>query len=303
MEKPYPLVIFLVLMILVLIAHIIFVSLPSVEAGAQAQNQVALPLIGALFCMINAIMLLGPRRTFTLLGITVGISFTAEFLGSHYGLIFGHYTYGDTLGPKLAGVPLVVPLYWFLLVFLGYVISNLISQDKPDTAGTTNFNRDVWCALLGGGVVTAWDLGADPYLASPSVGAWTWTQVNQDTAFFGIPPSNFYGWVFVSALILFIMRRLDHSVFAKSGGYLDQRYGGQSPGTVRLGGLTPGWARVVALIPVLYYASFVMLHMGHDYSLPLRVVSMIALGVPAMAAISNWRNWEIGTRRVEEGPS
>jgi len=52
---------------------------------------------------------------FMLLIMTVG--FGAEWVGVHTGLLFGHYSYGDTLGPKVAGVPLIIGVNWFLLIY------------------------------------------------------------------------------------------------------------------------------------------------------------------------------------------
>ncbi len=40
-----------------------------------------------------------------------------EILGVHTGLPFGHYHYGHILGPELMGVPLIIGLNWFFLVY------------------------------------------------------------------------------------------------------------------------------------------------------------------------------------------
>ncbi len=42
----------------------------------------------------------------------------AEWLGVHYGLLFGNYSYGSNLGYKLAGVPLLIGINWALLTFI-----------------------------------------------------------------------------------------------------------------------------------------------------------------------------------------
>jgi putative membrane protein len=45
------------------------------------------------------------------------LGFGIEYLGVHTGLIFGSYQYGDALGLKLAGIPLLIGVNWVLLIF------------------------------------------------------------------------------------------------------------------------------------------------------------------------------------------
>ena len=54
----------------------------------------------------------------------------AEILGVNYGLIFGKYDYGDNLGLKLLGVPLLIGLNWVVLTFICGSISNHFIKNK-----------------------------------------------------------------------------------------------------------------------------------------------------------------------------
>ena len=54
----------------------------------------------------------------------------AEILGVNYGLIFGKYDYGDNLGLKLFGVPLLIGLNWVVLTFICGSISNHFIKNK-----------------------------------------------------------------------------------------------------------------------------------------------------------------------------
>ena len=45
------------------------------------------------------------------------VGFTVEWLGVHKHWLFGDYMYGDTLGFKLSGVPLIIGSNWFLLIY------------------------------------------------------------------------------------------------------------------------------------------------------------------------------------------
>lgn len=74
------------------------------------------------------------------------LGFVCEVLGVNTGLVFGEYRYGDSLGPKLAAVPLCIALNWAMLVNAGLlVVAGLISS---------RFASALACASL----VTALDL-------------------------------------------------------------------------------------------------------------------------------------------------
>jgi len=46
------------------------------------------------------------RRLIWFAGLAYVIGFAAEVIGVQYGVLFGEYTYGRVLGPKLLGTPL-----------------------------------------------------------------------------------------------------------------------------------------------------------------------------------------------------
>ena len=60
------------------------------------------------------------------------LGFGAEFVGVNTGKLFGHYTYGDTLGFKLfdqqpfRGVPPMIGLNWLLLTYLGGMLARYL---------------------------------------------------------------------------------------------------------------------------------------------------------------------------------
>ncbi len=61
----------------------------------------------------------------------------AECIGVQTGLLFGQYNYGEGLGPKLAGVPLILGILWFVMLMglatgpaLGW--SDFIGANEPE---------------------------------------------------------------------------------------------------------------------------------------------------------------------------
>ena len=52
--------------------------------------------------------------------IVYTVTFSLEVLGTSTGIIFGSYTYGNTLGLKFLGVPLIIGFNW-VFVILGSI--------------------------------------------------------------------------------------------------------------------------------------------------------------------------------------
>ena len=64
------------------------------------------------------------RVKFLVVFIIFFIGMIAEILGVQYGLIFGNYEYGNNLGLKILGVPLLIGFNWVILtVICGSIIN------------------------------------------------------------------------------------------------------------------------------------------------------------------------------------
>ncbi len=57
--------------------------------------------------------------------------FFLELLGVQTGVIFGAYEYGDTLGYKIWGTPLIIGINWAMLVYASVSISNSYFEHFP----------------------------------------------------------------------------------------------------------------------------------------------------------------------------
>ena len=57
------------------------------------------------------------------------IGFLTEYLGVNYGLLFGTYSYGDNLGFKIWGLPLMICVNWALLTFITADLSKIIHKN------------------------------------------------------------------------------------------------------------------------------------------------------------------------------
>jgi uncharacterized membrane protein len=222
-----------------------------------------IPLIGALGGVWHAKYLLGRRTAFGFFIAAVVLGWTAEQAGVRTGLVFGPYHYTDVLGHKLGAVPLLIPVIWFMIVYLSYVLSNLIAGDGP-AGHYKHISHAVWLSALGALIATAYDLTLDPYMSQAPIRAWVW---DAGGPYYGIPAQNFRGWIAVSFVILLVMRLIHR----------------------RTGNLSLGKAtnRYFAGLPIVFYA---ILWMSNSVSFipSLQMVSLISMGIPTVAAGAVW---------------
>lgn len=114
-----------------------------------------------------------------------------EWLGSTTGFPFGEYHYTTTLQPQVAGVPLIIPLAWLMMLPPAWAVASVITGGRRDWRFT----------LVSAAAFTAWDLFLDPQMVG--WGYWIWATPG---GYFGIPWANFGGW-FLGAGILTLLAR------------------------------------------------------------------------------------------------
>lgn len=105
------------------------------------------------------------------------LTFTLEILGTKTGIIFGSYTYGDTLGLKLSGVPLIIGFNWVMVILGAITLAEEIDKNIFLTA------------LLAGTFAVLFDLILEP--VALKLGYWEWESGR-------IPLSNYYSWIGIS---------------------------------------------------------------------------------------------------------
>jgi uncharacterized membrane protein len=140
------------------------------------------------------------RKLASVLILSASFSWLAEYIGTHTGFPFGHYTYSPALQPQLGGVPLLIPLAWLMILPPAWAVTQILLNPYRLRLGK-------WYALtfaiLAGLVFTTWDLYLDPQMVAK--GLWLWEQVrlpgNSSPGYFGIPWSNYFGWWLVSSLL------------------------------------------------------------------------------------------------------
>ena len=217
-------------------------------------------------CWASAAHLLGGGAALRLVAIATSFGWAAEQLGSSYGWFFGSYTYTPVLGPRLGHVPVVIPLMWFALAYVGYVISNLIVWQDPVDAPASP-GHDAILALLGAMVVTCYDLGVDPYMVYVLK---AWIMAEKDGWWFGETVQGFAGWMIVSFAILFAFRRLAR---------------------VRAPAAAGATLRHV-LVPLSVYAGLMVFQVLLGYPVEARTIALFAMGFPLLAAFIGLLRWQ-----------
>lgn len=162
------------------------ITLPSLSIQATVA-------LGTLFCLLHGLRSMGGRRIGDLLGLTLVLTLAAELVGVLTGLLFGEYQYNGHLGNQFLGlVPYVIPLAWFMMLYPSYVIAlRVASSGKSARPGNTRI------AVLGACIMTTWDLVIDPVMVK--IAFWEW----EGAHYFGVPFTNYLGWLFISFLVLY----------------------------------------------------------------------------------------------------
>lgn len=221
-------------------------------------------------CWASAAHLLGGGAALRLVAIATSFGWLAEQLGSSYGWFFGSYTYTPVLGPRLGDVPVVIPMMWFALAYIGYVVANLIVwQDPVDRPAS--LGHDAIMALLGAMVVTCYDLGVDPYMVYVLK---AWIMAKTDGWWFGETVQGFAGWMIVSFAILFAFRRLARARTTALGA----------------GAVLPTMRHV--FVPLAVYAGLMVFQVLLGHPVEARTIALFAMGFPLLAATIGLLRWQ-----------
>lgn len=159
-------------------------------------------LAAALFqvCAVFAILAhaWGLRRALSALLLIAVLTWLAETIGSATGVPFGYYHYTDLLQPQIGGVPLLVPLAWFMMLPPAWAVAQVIVGQQ----------RRALFIVISALALTTWDLFLDPQKVA--WGFWVWTDSTRTQLFeggyFGIPWMNYAGWLVVAALVTWLAR-------------------------------------------------------------------------------------------------
>ena len=143
---------------------------------------------------------------FTALCFITGM--VTEMIGVNTGLLFGNYTYGTVMGIKWLGVPVLIGINWFVVVFCCLVLMEKLHQwvkDKYTADGlpAPPIRLETISVIADGAIMaTCFDWLMEP--VAVKLGFWQW---HSET----IPSLNYACWFLISCGLIAVSRKLDFS--------------------------------------------------------------------------------------------
>ncbi|MET7399509.1 carotenoid biosynthesis protein [Dactylosporangium sp. NPDC005572] len=169
------------------------IGYPLAGGRTRAALVVATVVAGYLLSVLHAWTTRGPRTAAALIAVTTGGGLLVEALGRATGVPFGDYDYTGALGPRLLGVPFVIPLAWTWMAWPAWVAAGRLTRTAPARIGV---------AGLG---LASWDLFLDPQMVSE--GYWQWSgPATALPGVPGIPVTNYAGWLVVATAMMALLR-------------------------------------------------------------------------------------------------
>jgi bisanhydrobacterioruberin hydratase len=159
--------------------------------GASAGSYVSTFLI-ALPAFVALLHYLGPQRAILSLLSLAAFGYTIETIGTTTGLPYGPFYYGEALGGKAFGVvPYLLPVSYVPLV-IGALAASWNVGLGPNSRSGLVLRAAVLLTLIDGVL--------DP--GAVALGFWVWPEGG---AYYGVPVSNYGGWLLSGALAAVVL--------------------------------------------------------------------------------------------------
>jgi putative membrane protein len=181
------------------------IAYPLVSGVARDRLTVVTVLLFAAASVTHAAVWRTGRWALTLVAVTAGGGLLVEAAGVHTGVPFGAYAYTNSLGWRLLGVPVVIPLAWTMMAYPALLVGRRITAHPR------------WGPVAAGAALASWDLFLDPQMVA--AGHWVWAPT-ATPGVLGVPVTNFAGWLAVSTLMMLL---LIHTLPGSGRGPIDDR--------------------------------------------------------------------------------
>ncbi|MFT3682940.1 MAG: carotenoid biosynthesis protein [Ferruginibacter sp.] len=119
--------------------------------------------------------------------------FFIEVAGVKTGWLFGKYTYGKVLGPRVLDVPVIIGVNWFIVTYCCGITGRLFIE-RMERANMISINRRVFLLPVAGAAIAAlFDWLMEP--VAIMLGFWQWE--NNE-----VPLYNYFCWFIASMIFL-----------------------------------------------------------------------------------------------------
>jgi putative membrane protein len=177
------------------------IAYPLTDGAVRDAVSWSIVLLGAAVSISSATVSRGWRTGVGVLTAVTGVAVLAEALGLATGFPYGEYSYSDTLGPTVLGVPFLVPLAWLLMAWPSWVLAaRLTARVRPR-------RRPMLRVLVAAYVFAAWDVVLDPQMVQ--AGYWGWAHPDPGLPGIGtVPLTNLAGWLLAGLVLMPALDRL-----------------------------------------------------------------------------------------------
>jgi len=135
--------------------------------------------------------------------LILGGAGVAEMLGVRTGYPFGSYYYTDRLGWRLFGLmPWIIPVCWTIVMANAYAICSVMIARRHRVHSS---DAQLLLVLLTAMTVTFVDFNLEPVAVNVRK-YWIWLEGDQ--VYYGVPRLNFFGWFFVSLILVSLLSHL-----------------------------------------------------------------------------------------------
>ena len=163
--------------------------------GIIPDNQMMQFIPMFVFAMIHGTQKYGKKNMMIWFVITWIVSNFFEGLSIAMGFPFGNYHYTVGLAFSIWKVPVLIMISYFAIVYFSWITALAVTSHlNKKIEGIYKIIIPITAAV----VMAMWDLVTDPQ-ASTINGTWIW---EDGGVYFGVPISNFIGWVFVVYVFL-----------------------------------------------------------------------------------------------------
>jgi putative membrane protein len=171
------------------------IAYPLTEGATRTDLTIVTVAVFFLASTSHALIHRGLAWTAGFLAITVGGGLFVEAVGSTTDIPFGPYFYSGTLGAKVLGVPVVIPLAWAMMAYPSFLVARRLVR------------RRLAIAFVGGVALASWDLFLDPMMVAE--GHWIWEVTTPALpGIEGIPAQNFAGWLLTGVVMMALLTLL-----------------------------------------------------------------------------------------------
>ena len=128
-----------------------------------------------------------------------------ELIGTKTGYLFGNYAYGKVLGPAIEGVPLIIGINWFIVMYcsgtaIHTLMHKLAAGKNANELPLSGKLRTVALIIDGATLAVFFDWLMEP--VAIKLGYWKWLGDGE------IPFYNYLCWFVLSVLFLILFNRM-----------------------------------------------------------------------------------------------